>query len=193
MASTPTPPPNYSSLPSAPKRSHQNHHKRHRHYSNSKSAPLSAADGSSNAAATGRGNGSDRSSTLLEGRQSRLAPEFSGRRSTRFAAKMHSGMPRVTPNKHAHSPAADEALCCLFKAGNNIAAIDNVMITYEPKLWEVEDYIYMLKEFGNTGHFLLATKCFDFIIWRQNGRVAKGKLVSTMIGTLGRLGEINLA
>ncbi|MCI27968.1 pentatricopeptide repeat-containing protein, partial [Trifolium medium] len=49
--------------------------------------------------------------------QSRLAPEFSGRRTTRFSAKMHSGMPRVTPNKHAHSDVADEALRCLFKAG----------------------------------------------------------------------------
>lgn len=196
MASKPTPPPNYSSLPSAPRQRRQNHHKRHRHYSNSKSAPFSAAAGSSNAAATVRGNGSGRASTLgslLEGRQSRLAPEFSGRRSTRFAAKMHSGMPRVTPNKHAHSAAADEALSCLFKAGNNIAAIDNVFISYEHKLWEVEDYIYMLKEFGNTRSLLHAKKCFDFIMSKQNGRVDKGKLVSAMIGTLGRLGEINLA
>jgi pentatricopeptide repeat protein len=130
---------------------------------------------------------------LLNGRKSGLAPEFSGRRSTRFAAKMHYGMPRVTVNKHAHSNAADEALHCLLKAGKNIDAIDNILISYEHKLWEVEDYIYMLKEFGNTGHLLLAIKCFDFIIWKQKGRVAKGKIVNTMIGTLGKLGEINLA
>ncbi|AES77812.2 hypothetical protein MTR_7g017510 [Medicago truncatula] len=33
------------------------------------------------------------------------------------AAKMHSGMPRVTRNKHVHSNAAEEVLHCLFKAG----------------------------------------------------------------------------
>ncbi|XP_045795336.1 pentatricopeptide repeat-containing protein At2g31400, chloroplastic [Trifolium pratense] len=198
---------------------HQNSRQRHgnRWSSNPKAAPLAVAgsgrsavvgSGSSRAAvcsnAAGRnstGNGSGRGravcsstlSSLYDGRQSRLAPEFSGRRTTRFSAKMHSGMPRVTPNKHAHSDVADEALRCLFKAGNNIAAIDNVLIEYEPKLRKVEDYIYMIKEFGNTGHFLLATKCFDFVIWKQNGRVAKGKLTSTMIGTLGKLGKIDLA
>jgi len=106
---------------------------------------------------------------------------------------MHYGMPRVTPNKHAHNNVADEVIHRLFKAGNNIADIDNILIAYEHKLRVVEDYIYMLKEFGNTGHFLLALKCFDFIARKQNGRVAKDKLLSTMIGTLGRLGEINLA
>jgi predicted NodU family carbamoyl transferase len=63
-------------------------------------------------------------------------------------------MPRVTPNKHAHSNAADEVIYCLFKAGNNIADIDNILIALEHKLRVVEDYIYMLKEFANTGHLL---------------------------------------
>jgi hypothetical protein len=89
------------------------------------------------------------------------------------SAKLHSIMPRVTPN--------------------NIADIDNILIAYEHKVRVVEDYIYMLKEFANTGHLLLVVKCFDFIVRKQNGRAAKGKLVSTMIGTLGRLGEINLS
>jgi hypothetical protein len=109
------------------------------------------------------------------------------------SAKLHSRMPRVTPNKHAHNKFADEVLYCLFNAGNNIADIDNILIAYEHKVRVVEDYIYMLKEFANTGHLLLVVKCFDFIVRKQNGRVAKGKLVSTMIGTLGRLGEINLS
>ncbi|GAU31956.1 hypothetical protein TSUD_288900 [Trifolium subterraneum] len=130
MTSTPTPPPNYSTV-SAPRH-------RNRWTSNTKTAPL-AVVGSSKSAGVGSGssraavcrnasgrnsNGSGRavcSSTLgslYDGRQSRLAPEFSGRRTTRFSAKMHSGMPRVTPNKHAHSDVADETLHCLFKAGD---------------------------------------------------------------------------
>jgi hypothetical protein len=122
--------------------------------------------------------------SLLDDRKSWLPHEFSRRKSTRLAAKMHSGMPRVTPNKHAHNNAADEVIYCLFKAGNNIADIDNILIAYEHKLRVVEDYIYMLKGFANTGHLLLTVKCFEFIVRKQNGTVAKGKLVNTMIGTL---------
>jgi hypothetical protein len=81
--------------------------------------------------------------SLLDGRKSWLPHEFSGRKSTRLAAKMQSGMPRVTPNKHAHNNAADEVLCCLFKVGNNIADSDNNLIAYEHKLSVVEDYIYI--------------------------------------------------
>ncbi|XP_061344222.1 pentatricopeptide repeat-containing protein GUN1, chloroplastic [Gastrolobium bilobum] len=133
-------------------------------------------------------------SSLLGGaRNSRLGSDFSGRRSTRFAAKMHSGRPRNSPNNHPHSKAADEALQCLLKAGNNADAVDNVLLSYEHRLCGGEDYVYLLKEFGNTGHFLQATKCYDFAIWRVNGMVIKGKLTSTMISTLGRLGKIDHA
>ncbi|CAI8592010.1 unnamed protein product [Vicia faba] len=211
MASAPTPPPNYSSVPvenhnHKHNHNHQNSHKRHRNdwssssgkYSNSRSAaPIAAA--ATDIAAHGGGNGGGRSvyssalGSLLDGRRSRLAPEFSGRKSTRYAAKKHSGLPRAALNTLPHSEAANEVLTYLYNAGNIVSNIDNVLISNEHRLWEVEDYIYMLKDFGNTGQLLLAEKCYEFIMCKPNGRVAKGKLTSAMIGTLGRLGEINRA
>ncbi|KAI5431858.1 hypothetical protein KIW84_035846 [Lathyrus oleraceus] len=218
MASTPTPPPNYSSVPAHrpaenqnhkhnQNQNHQNNLKRHRNewssssgsYSNSRLAPLAPAAAADIAAAHGSGNGSGRGvfssapGSLLDGRRSKLAPEFSGRKSTRYAAKKHSGMPRAALNTLPHSEAANEVLTCLYNAGNIAANIDNVLIPYEHKLWVVEDYVYMLKDFGNTGQLLLAEKCYEFIMSKPNGRVAKGKLTSAMIGTLGRLGEIDRA
>ncbi|XP_058727909.1 pentatricopeptide repeat-containing protein GUN1, chloroplastic-like [Vicia villosa] len=210
MASTPTPPPNYSPVP-APRPSENHHHKhnhthqnsrrRHRNdwsssswnYSNSRSAclaPAAAAGADIASNGSGRGVYSLAPGSLLGGRRSKLAPEFSGRKSTKFAAKKQYGMPRAAVNTLPHSEAANEVLTCLYNAGNIAANIDNVLISNEHRLWEVEDYIYMLKDFGITGHLLLAEKCYEFIMCKPNGRVAKGKLTNAMISTLGRLGRI---
>ncbi|KAL5078307.1 hypothetical protein RYX36_017291 [Vicia faba] len=198
MASTPTPPPNPRPAENH-NHNHQNSHKRHRNdwssssgnYSNSRFASLApaivAAHGS------GRGVYSSAPGSLLDGRRSKLVPEFSGRKSTRYAAKRHSEMPRAALNTLPHSEAANEILTYLYNAGNIVTNIDNVLISNEHRLWEVEDCIYMLKNFGNTGQLLLAEKCYQFIMSKTNGRVAKGKLTSAMIGTLGRLGEIDRA
>jgi len=175
MTSTPTPPPNYSLVPAprpAENNRNHNHHNSHKRNKNRwssslKYAPIAVvaaaefgANGSVALAGGVQSVGSGRAASyasaldsLFDGRKSWLPPEFSGRKSTRFAAKMYYGMPRVTPNKHAHSNAADEVIRCLFKAGNNIADIDNILVAYEHKLKVVEDYIYMLKKFSNTGHY----------------------------------------
>ncbi|XP_058722133.1 pentatricopeptide repeat-containing protein GUN1, chloroplastic-like [Vicia villosa] len=207
MASTPNNSSNPAPIPAENHNlNHQNSHKRRRNdwssssgnYSNSRFAPLApaAAADVDIAAAHGSGNGSGRGvyssapRSLLDGRRSKLAPEFSGRRSTRYAAKKHSGMPRAARNTLPHSEAANEVLTYLYNAGNIVTNIDNVLISNEHRLWEIEDYIYMLKDFGNTGHLLLAERCYKFIMSKSNERVAKGKLTSAMIGTLGRLGRI---
>jgi hypothetical protein len=132
MTSTPTPPPNYSLVP-VPRppennrnHNHNNSHKRHKNRwsSSIKYAPVVAvvatefgANGSAAVAGGVQSVGSGRAASyssaldsLFDGRKSWLPPEFSGRKSTRFASKMHSGMPKVTPNKHAHSNAADEVI-----------------------------------------------------------------------------------
>ncbi|XP_057436211.1 pentatricopeptide repeat-containing protein GUN1, chloroplastic [Lotus japonicus] len=229
MASTPTPPPNCSSVASRPTANNNNHSNHpHRHHKNhfknqhqrhnnrlsasrysSKPLPIAAAAtdiGGAVGVGAGAGVGAPLAGSgnappaftsslgsFMGARKSRLAPEFSGRRSTRFVAKMHSGSPRINPNNHPHTKAAEEALHCLLQAGNDAAALDTVLFNYEHRLWGCEDYIYMLKECGNNGRFLLATKCYDFAMWKENGRVNKGKLTSTMISTLGRLGKIEHA
>ncbi|KAK7273256.1 hypothetical protein RIF29_14305 [Crotalaria pallida] len=153
-----------------------------------------AAVASSTAAGGGGGgNAAGGFSSFLGGRSTRLGSEFSGRRSTRFVSKMYSGRPRPSSSKSYRTLAADEALSCLLKAGNDVSAIDNVLLSYESSLAGVDDYTFLLKEFGNEGHYLLANRCYDFAmgIWNSSGRkLERGKLTSTMIGALGKLRRV---
>ncbi|OIW07275.1 hypothetical protein TanjilG_08390 [Lupinus angustifolius] len=147
------------------------------------------------AAAAATGGAIGFSSSFMGGaRKTGLGHEFSGRRSTRFVSKMYSVQTRASSNKNYHSDVADEALRCLVKAGNDCSAIDNVLLSFENRLVRVEDYIYLLKEFVNEGTYLLANKCYDFAmaIWNGCGtRLERGKLTSTMIGTLGRMRKVD--
>ncbi|KAE9605009.1 putative Smr domain, tetratricopeptide-like helical domain-containing protein [Lupinus albus] len=149
------------------------------------------------AAAAATGGGIGFSSSFIGGgarKSGGLGHEFSGRRSTRFVSKMYSVQNRGSSNKNYNSPVADEALRCLVKAGNDCSAIDNVLLSFENRLVRVEDYIYLLKEFVNEGTYLLANKCYDFAMTIWNGcgtRLERGKLTSTMIGTLGRMRKVD--
>lgn len=104
---------------------------------------------------------------------------------------MNSGGPRAVPNNQQHSKAAEEVLHSLTNAGNDVSAIDSVLLHY--RLYVAEDYVYLLKEFANTGDLLLATRTYDFAMSRATDNTFMGKLTSNMIRTLGRLKKIELA
>lgn len=104
---------------------------------------------------------------------------------------MNSGGPRAVPNNQQHSKAAEEVLHSLTNAGNDVAAIDSVLLSY--KLYVAEDYVYLLKEFANTGDLLLATRTYEFAMSRATDTTFRGKLTSNMIRTLGMLKKIELA
>ncbi|KAG5016777.1 hypothetical protein JHK85_022913 [Glycine max] len=209
MASTPTPRPHFSSVPPIPSNNNQRHHhnqnrSHHRRNNNRNrwsssstrfySSPASSAGagaGVPSAAATASAAFSSSLSPWLGAQKTRLAPEFSGRRSNRNPGKMNSGGPRAVPNNQQHSKAAEEVLHSLTNAGNDVSAIDSVLLHY--RLYVAEDYVYLLKEFANTGDLLLATRTYDFAMSRATDNTFMGKLTSNMIRTLGRLKKIELA
>ncbi|KAL1542616.1 Pentatricopeptide repeat-containing protein gun1, chloroplastic [Salvia divinorum] len=117
--------------------------------------------------------------------------DFSGCRSTRSVSKMHFGRPRSTTNRY--SAAAEEALQLVLSRGCEVSNIDNILVDFQPKLRASDDYTFLLRELGNRGDWVNAMRCFQFAITHEKRRNEKGKLASSMISTLGRLGKADLA
>lgn len=117
-----------------------------------------------------------------------LAPEFSGQRSTRFVSKMHFGRPKAAAFGR-HSAMAEEVL----QQAVSMRSVDRVLVDFAPKLCGSDDYKFLLQEFGNRGEWEMSMRCFDFAIGREWRAKEQGKLASSMISTLGRLGKIELA
>ncbi|KAL1322921.1 hypothetical protein HN51_067929 [Arachis hypogaea] len=131
---------------------------------------------------------------MLGGRRSTLGLEFSGRRTTRFAARMRSGRLRYNNNKTKHSLIAEEVQQCLEKSGNDVASVDNVLLSYESKMYDPEDYIYLIRECGNKDLYLQVSKTYDFAMGRKHYNwFYKGKLTSTVISQLGKMKKIEHA
>ncbi|GFQ01550.1 pentatricopeptide repeat-containing protein at2g31400 chloroplastic, partial [Phtheirospermum japonicum] len=120
------------------------------------------------------------------------AADFTGRRSTRFVSKMHFGRPRSNASSR-HSAAAEEALHHAINCGGEVNSIDNVLLAFQSKLCASDDYTFLLRELGNKGDWSKAMRCFEFAISRERRRNELGKLASSMISTLGRLGKVELA
>ncbi|KAL0371557.1 UNVERIFIED_CONTAM: Pentatricopeptide repeat-containing protein, chloroplastic [Sesamum angustifolium] len=120
------------------------------------------------------------------------AADFTGRRSTRFVSKMHFGRPRSTASSR-HSAAAEEALYQAINCNGEVKCMDDILISFESKLCASDDYTFLLRELGNRGDWLKAMQCFEFAINRERRRTELGKLASSMISTLGRLGKVDLA
>ncbi|KAL7112491.1 hypothetical protein ACP275_04G006200 [Erythranthe tilingii] len=120
------------------------------------------------------------------------AADFSGRRSTRFVSKMHFGRPRSTASGR-RSAAAEEALHQAITCSGEVTCIDNILLSFGSKLCASDDYTFLLRELGNRGDWLKAMQCFEFAIRREKRRNELGKLASSMISTLGRLGKVDLA
>ncbi|EPS72235.1 hypothetical protein M569_02522 [Genlisea aurea] len=117
--------------------------------------------------------------------------DFSSRRSTRFVSKMHFGRPRSGPSTR-HSAAADEALSAIVSDVEG-RGIETILRSFESKLSTTDDYTFLLRELGNRGDWMRAMQCFEFAIAREKRRNEMGKLGTSMISTLGRLGKVELA
>ncbi|PON45009.1 Smr domain containing protein [Trema orientale] len=133
-----------------------------------------------------------RSLCPLPAPKSELATVFSGRRSTRFVSKMHWGRPKTTVGSR-HTSVAEEALQQAIQFGKDDVGLDDVLLSFEPKLCGSDDYTFLLRELGNRGECRKAIRCFEFAVSRERRKTEQGKLTSAMISTLGRLGKVELA
>nr|XP_027099613.1 pentatricopeptide repeat-containing protein At2g31400, chloroplastic-like isoform X1 [Coffea arabica] len=124
---------------------------------------------------------------------SELSADFSGRRSTRFVSKMHFGRPKSASSSSRHSSVAEEALLQAVRFSGDDARFDSILLAFEPKLCGTDDYTFLLRELGNRGEWSMAMRCFDFAVARERRRNDQGKLASSMISILGRLGKVDLA
>ncbi|XP_073151450.1 pentatricopeptide repeat-containing protein GUN1, chloroplastic [Henckelia pumila] len=120
------------------------------------------------------------------------ASDFSGRRSTRFVSKLHFGRPRSTSSSR-HSSAAEDALRCAVNGVGGVECMDDILLGFQSKLCVSDDYTFLLRELGNRGEWSKAMQCFQFAISREKRRNELGKLTTSMISTLGRLGKVDLA
>ncbi|KAJ0113649.1 hypothetical protein Patl1_00859 [Pistacia atlantica] len=128
----------------------------------------------------------------LPSSKSELAPNFSGRRSTRFVSKMHFGRPKINMSTR-HTSVAEEALQHAIHYAKDDKSLDSVLLNFETKLCGSDDYTFLLRELGNRGEWSKAIHCFDFAIKRERKKNEQGKLASAMISILGRLGKVDLA
>ncbi|KAI9082537.1 hypothetical protein K1719_035406 [Acacia pycnantha] len=124
--------------------------------------------------------------------KSELAADFSGRRSTRFVSKMHLGRPKSGLTS-PHSSIAEEVLQHVMQCSNDLGALEDILVNFEHKLWGCDDYAYLIRELGNRGQCWKANMCFEFAVGREKRKYEQGRLTSTMISTLGRLGKVDLA
>ncbi|PQQ21920.1 hypothetical protein Pyn_38338 [Prunus yedoensis var. nudiflora] len=124
--------------------------------------------------------------------KSDLVTAFSGRRSTRFVSKMHLGRPKTTMGSY-HSLLAEEALHQAVQFGNDDLALDDILLSFHSRLCGSDDYTFLFRELGNRGECWKAIRCFEFAVRREKRRTEQGKLASSMISTLGRLGKVELA
>ncbi|KAK6937256.1 Pentatricopeptide repeat, partial [Dillenia turbinata] len=124
--------------------------------------------------------------------KSELTADFCGRRSTRFVSKMHFGRPKTLVGSR-HSSVAEEALQYAIKFAGDDLGFDNLLLGFESKLCGADDYTFLLRELGNRGESEKAIQCFDFAVRRERRKNEQGKLASTMISVLGRLGQVDQA
>ncbi|CAL1391641.1 unnamed protein product [Linum trigynum] len=179
-------------------RQHQQHHHHNHHPQQYRQVPnqkfwvpgtRSAAAAASSSAATAP---AFPSLAPLKSPDSNLAANFSGRSSTRVVSKFHLGRPKSTAGSR-HTPISEEALRQVMSSGKDELTLENVLLAFESRLCSSDDYIYMLRELGNNGDWGRALCCFEFAIKREKRKLEKGKLASSMISTLGRLGKVELA
>ncbi|XP_057518903.1 pentatricopeptide repeat-containing protein GUN1, chloroplastic [Amaranthus tricolor] len=121
-----------------------------------------------------------------------LSPDFSGKKSTRFVSKHHYNRQRSYLSARQSSFAED----ILFQATHSDVdehQFENLLLGFQLKLSGSEDYCFLLREFGNRGDYSKAVLCYQFAVQRERKASEKGKLASTMISVMGRLGKVDLA
>ncbi|XP_047315955.1 pentatricopeptide repeat-containing protein GUN1, chloroplastic [Impatiens glandulifera] len=125
--------------------------------------------------------------------RSELSSDFSGRRSTRFVSKLHFGRQK-TGVASRHSSSAEEFLHLAVRcSGGDDTYLDSLLMSFESRFAGTDDYIFLLRELGNRGEYSMAKRCFHFAVRRERRRNEQGKLASSMISVLGRLGKVDLA
>ncbi|KAD6120212.1 hypothetical protein E3N88_11483 [Mikania micrantha] len=130
--------------------------------------------------------------TPLSSSKSELAADFSGRRSTRFVSKMHFGRQK-SGGSIRHSIVAEDALQQLIRCSGDDRLIESVLLSFQSKLCGSDDYNFVLRELGNRNEWSMAIQCFEFAVNRERRRTEQGKLASSVISVLGRLGKVELA
>ncbi|KAL3517356.1 hypothetical protein ACH5RR_019945 [Cinchona calisaya] len=199
MASS-TPPRHCTLITSKPLQNHHHHHlKNHpnrqtsHHHLYSRPRPSNAALLSPPSASAPLSKNNNPSFPHLSSSKSELASDFSCRRSTRFISKMHFGRPKPTAPSSRHSSMAEEVLQQAIRFTGDDARLDAILLSFESKLCGSDDYNFLLRELGNRGEWSMAMRCFDFAISRERRRNDQGRLASSMISILGRLGKVDLA
>lgn len=200
MASS-TPPPHCTLATTKPYEHHQLHKlKSNRHRQNQQNWPskfhLNRSSQVQNVPRTAAASGSSISTnpSLSSLSKSELSADFSGRRSTRFVSKLHFGRPKAAASASRHTAAAELALQQAVRSyGDDGTCMDRVLLDFESKLSGVDDYTFLLRELGNRGKLSMAMLCFDFAVNRERKRNEQGKLATSMISVLGRLGKVDLA
>ncbi|CAA7027299.1 unnamed protein product [Microthlaspi erraticum] len=128
----------------------------------------------------------------LQTPKSGLSSDFSGRRSTRFVSKMHFGRPKATLVSR-RSSAAEDALENAVDFTGDCNLFQSLLLSFESNLRGSEDYTFIIRGLGNRGECDKALTFYDFAVKRERRKNEQGKLASAMIGTLGRLGKVDIA
>lgn len=106
---------------------------------------------------------------------------------------MHFGRVKTTGSGSRHSILAEDALQQLIRCSGDDKLIDSVLLNFQSKLCGSDDYNFLLRELGNRNEWSMAIQCFEFAVSRERRRTEQGKLASSMISVLGRLGKVELA
>eukprot|EP00850_Spirogloea_muscicola_P022698 SM000307S11695 [mRNA] locus=s307:21016:26353:- [translate_table: standard] len=135
-----------------------------------------------------------------------LGADFGKRRSTRVVSKLHLGRQRSNLGRHSSQAesAAEELLAIPLSRCDRLAhAVGDTLERCAGQLEGMEDLSYILRELGNAGDSEKALAAFNWMVHQQKdgtcvvggmrGPLDWGKLASTMISTLGRLGRVEAA
>ncbi|GAB2282180.1 Pentatricopeptide repeat-containing protein gun1, chloroplastic [Dionaea muscipula] len=128
----------------------------------------------------------------LSSNNNHLSTDFNGKKSTRFVSKLHFNRPKTSLSSR-HTPTAEEALQHAIRFSRDDKGIENVLLSFESRLSGSDDYNFLLRELGNRGECSKAMLCYEFALKREKRQSERGKLASSMISVLGRLGKVELA
>lgn len=71
--------------------------------------------------------------------------------------------------------------------------LENVLLGFQGRLSGSEDYCFLLRELGNRGESSKAVHCYEFALRREKKLSERGKMASSMISVMGRLGKVDIA
>lgn len=128
----------------------------------------------------------------------KLGPEFQGNRSTRVVSKRNINRPRWgSANYNNRAPPSPSAVDCLNQLIHLPSTEENTMtemlLSFGVSLSGSDDYGYLVRELGEQGDCSKIIRCFRFGILRMRDPTERGKLLTAVIGSLGRMGRSDLA